>query len=256
MSSSQASPQFDKADFGEQQPQQGDVCHRCHQAIIGAYYRANGAMTCASCANILQHEAANQPGGRFSRALVFGAAGALLGIVLYSAVGIITGLEIGYVSLAVGFIVAKAILKGSGGIGGRKYQIAAVALTYFAVSLSAIPIGIHMMRQQENGPSGASSSAKSGTTAKDAGPTDSAAEVQESADSGDADKPAKAEGKPAMGLLMGIGILLGIGLASPFLALSDPVHGVIGLVILFVGMNIAWRMTAGTKRLIDGPYNS
>jgi hypothetical protein len=59
-----------------------------------------------------------------------------------------------------------------------------------------------------------------------------------------------------MGLLMGIGILLGIGLASPFLALSDPVHGVIGLVILFVGMNIAWRMTAGTKRLIDGPYNS
>jgi hypothetical protein len=252
MSSSQPSPQFDKADFGDQQPKQGDVCHNCHQSIVGTYYRANGAMTCASCANILQQDILNRPTGRFGRALLFGAAGALLGIILYSAVGIITGLEIGYVSLAVGFIVAKAVLKGSGGIGGRKYQIAAVLLTYFAVSFSAVPIGIHMLRQQQNGPPGAAKPA----AAKDAtvpAPTDNAAELQENAN---ADKtPTKTDAKPAMNLLMGIGILVGIGLASPFIGLTDPIPGIIGLVILFVGMNIAWRMTAGTKQFIDGPYS-
>ena len=34
--------------------------------------------------------------------------GATIGLILYSAFGIITGLEVGYLSLAVGFIVGKA----------------------------------------------------------------------------------------------------------------------------------------------------
>lgn len=59
---------------------------------------------------------------------------------LYSAFTILTHIEIGYVSLAVGFIVAKAMMMGSNGVGGRKYQITAVLLTYAAVSLSALPI--------------------------------------------------------------------------------------------------------------------
>jgi hypothetical protein len=45
-----------------------------------------------------------------------------------------------------------------------------------------------------------------------------------------------------------------IGLASPFLALENPVGGAIGLVILFVGMNIAWKLTAGPKIEILGPF--
>jgi hypothetical protein len=45
-------------------------------------------------------------------------------------------------------------------------------------------------------------------------------------------------------------------LASPFLELtSSPGGGAIGLIILFVGLNIAWRLTAGTMKLkIEGPY--
>jgi hypothetical protein len=46
------------------------------------------------------------------------------------------------------------------------------------------------------------------------------------------------------------------GLASPFLELQDPVHGVIGLVILFVGIRIAWSMTAGVKLDILGPFKT
>ena len=50
--------------------------------------------------------------------------------------------------------------------------------------------------------------------------------------------------------------LLLLGLASPFLELQDPVHGIIGLIILMVGIRIAWQMTAGSlKADIQGPYN-
>jgi hypothetical protein len=53
-----------------------------------------------------------------------------------------------------------------------------------------------------------------------------------------------------------IGTLLFAGLASPFLELGDEPGGIIGLVILFVGMNIAWKLTAGAKLDIVGPFKA
>jgi hypothetical protein len=75
------------------------------------------------------------------RALLFGAGAAVAGLILYSIFGIVTGLVIGYLSLGVGYLVGKAMMMGSRGVGGRRYQIAAVLYTYMAVSMSAIPIG-------------------------------------------------------------------------------------------------------------------
>jgi hypothetical protein len=43
-------------------------------------------------------------------------------------------------------------------------------------------------------------------------------------------------------------------MASPFLELQDPVHGLIGLVILFVGLRIAYQMTTARPLEVDGPY--
>jgi len=54
----------------------------------------------------------------------------------------------------------------------------------------------------------------------------------------------------------GLAYLALLGLASPFLELAEPLSGLIGLVILFVGLRIAWRMTAGAKIEIRGPYNN
>jgi hypothetical protein len=84
----------------------------------------------------------NDTHAAFVRGLTFGIGGAVLGLIIYAAFGIITGLMLGYISLAVGYIVGKAIKMGSKGIGGRRYQIAAVLLTYIAVSMAAVPIGI------------------------------------------------------------------------------------------------------------------
>jgi hypothetical protein len=60
--------------------------------------------------------------------------------------------------------------------------------------------------------------------------------------------------KPKMNFAAALGVMALLGLASPFLELQDPVHGAIGLVILFVGINIAWRMTAAPKLDILGPF--
>ncbi len=45
-----------------------------------------------------------------------------------------------------------------------------------------------------------------------------------------------------------------VGQASPFLELQNPGSGLIGLVILFVGLSIAFRMTAPKPLDVDGPY--
>ena len=53
-----------------------------------------------------------------------------------------------------------------------------------------------------------------------------------------------------------VGYLAILGLASPFLELgSSPLNGLIGLVILFVGIRIAWQLTRGHPPLVvDGPF--
>jgi hypothetical protein len=61
--------------------------------------------------------------------------------------------------------------------------------------------------------------------------------------------------KPKMSPLKALGVLTVVGLASPFLDLANPAHGVIGLIILFVGTRIAWRFTAGKAVHITGPLN-
>jgi hypothetical protein len=67
-----------------------------------------------------------------------------------------------------------------------------------------------------------------------------------------AETPSTSAGK--MNIVALLGFLAFIGLASPFLNLAEPLQGLIGLVILFVGLRIAWRTTLGTKVPIMGPY--
>jgi len=127
---------------------------------------------------------------------------------------------------------------GSKGIGGRRYQIAAVALTYAAVSVAAVPIWISAYVKAK--PESQSIQLKQ----------------QQPANAAD-DQPGQTQTKPKPGLGAALLTLLALGLASPFLELQDPVHGLIGLVILLVGIRIAWQITVGSRRAdIQGPYEN
>jgi len=180
--------------------------------------------------------------GAFMKALFTGTVAAILGLILYAGFTILTGIYIGYVSLAVGFIIGKGITIGSGGVGGRKYQIAAVILTYTAVSMAAIPIAFHQMSVAKE----AAPQAQHQTAPSASNPTGSAPQQQTD--------PQQVRDKMSVAGVLGRLALL--GLASPFLELADGVGGVIGLIILFVGLRIAWKITAGSPLELSGPYES
>ncbi|AEU38631.1 hypothetical protein [Granulicella mallensis] len=70
----------------------------------------------------------------FLRAIAFGIAGAIAGAIVYAAFIGITHIQIGYLSIGVAYLVAKAMTMGSNGRGGRPYQVAALILTCLAVA--------------------------------------------------------------------------------------------------------------------------
>jgi hypothetical protein len=209
-------PQFTTAEYSTQPG--AAVCKSCGTSIAGAYYRVNGAPVCGGCVQRIKDQAPVDTHSAFVRGICFGIGGAILGLALYAGFALATGWIVGFVSLAVGYIVGKAIVFGSGGAGGRRYQIAAVLLTYIAVSMAAVPIAISQQMKQKS--------------------------AQQ-----------RAQAEPRMSPLKALGVLTMVGLASPFLDLSNPMHGVIGLIILVVGLRIAWRLTAGRAVSIVGPIN-
>jgi hypothetical protein len=69
----------------------------------------------------------------FGRAILFGIGGAIAGAACYALFTGLTHITIGYLAILVAWLIAKAMTAGSGGQGGRAYQIAAVMMTYLAV---------------------------------------------------------------------------------------------------------------------------
>jgi hypothetical protein len=200
-------PQFSTAEYSPQPAMQR--CRFCSTPLVSDYYRVRGQAACASCADAARNRSSGtSDNAAFTRALLLGIAAAIVGLAGYSAFTIATSLYVGYVALGVGYIVAKAMKFGSGGLGGRPYQIAAVILTYLAIALAEIPIILWQLRARI----------------------------------------------PSGHMLAVAMRLLPVGLESPILAMRSPVHGLINAVILFIGLQIAWRGTAATSVAVEGPF--
>ena len=206
MSLTGSTPQFNTAEYSSAE----EVCKSCKQPLTGDYYRLNGMTACASCTQQVKGQMPIDTQPAFLKAIVFGIGAAVLGCALYAGFTIVTSIYIGIVSLAVGWLIGKAMKAGSGGIGGKRYQIVAVALTYLAVSMAEVPIRLHFT----------------------------------------------GEGLSELSDPSRLGEFLGKGLASPFSDLKNPFNGLLGLVILYVGMQIAWKLTAGPKLEILGPFRA
>jgi hypothetical protein len=238
-----STPQFGTAEY--KSASGPDRCKSCQQELSGAYFRINGLLACEKCTRQLQAQTPKDTHAAYVRGILFGVGGAIVGLILYSAFGIATGIRLGYIALAVGWLVGAAIKKGSNGIGGRRYQIAAGALTYAAVSLSAIPVGIYYILNEKK-PAQISHAPNSSPAPNST--------VPGSAPSQD-DPPAGGQRSTAS-LSSATGALLFAGLASPFLELAEGVSGLIGLVIIFVGIRIAWKMTGAPRIDILGPFQA
>ena len=142
-------PSFEKAEYGggaNLSPL--DRCERCQQPLTGRFFRLNGQPLCEPCANMAFSASPDGASAAFSKAILFGIGAAIVGSILYAVVEIATGWTIGYVALAVGWMVGKAMKLGSQGRGGRRYQIAAAVMTYISVSSANLIVILHAIQKQ------------------------------------------------------------------------------------------------------------
>ena len=200
------------------------TCVVCKQPVADSYYHAQGQVVCPLCAQRIQTGQQAPAPLSLTRAALYGGAATLGGCLLYALVAIVLHAEIGLIAILVGWMVGKAIRHASYGRGGRPQQILAVALTYFAITTSYIPVILyHDARVAQTKSAPVSSSAP-------------------------------AEVRPRMSFGAAVLFLLIIAAAAPFMSLTSGVSGLISLFIIFIGLRQAWKLTERREILLMGPY--
>ena len=208
------------------------TCAACGRPIADAYFDINGTTVCETCHGEIARQAETPRGvGILVLAIAFGVAAAVAGAALYYAVIAITKLEIGIVAIAIGYMVGFSVRKGAGG-GGRRFQVIALVLTYWAVGLAYVPLAFKGAAEHEH-----KEAAKAGTAIETS-------------------KRSESERPPsAVDLGIGLALLAGFSLALPVLAVIGSLPGgIISAAIIVFGMQQAWRMTGAPRLVITGPY--
>jgi hypothetical protein len=106
-----STPDFDRAEYVEP-----DVIDGNTGFVVGSPRASNAALPLA---------------------LVYGVGAAIVGAIGYAIIGL-SGFMVSIVTIGIGWLVAKAMMTATKGVGGRQYQIAAVALTYLSASCGEI----------------------------------------------------------------------------------------------------------------------
>jgi hypothetical protein len=142
--------QFDRVETsaggGAAQATPGVRCAVCGKDVGDRYYNANGKPICENCRDVvLSATVTPRSPGLLAVATLFGLGAAIAGAAIYYAVIAIANLEIGIVAILIGYMVGWAVRRGAGGRGGRRFQIVAVVLTYWAVGLAYAPLAYRGM---------------------------------------------------------------------------------------------------------------
>lgn len=252
--------QFDHAVEGDATSASGataTTCASCKAPLVRLYYEVNGDAVCAKCKYEVDKASRMPTGiGPFAKAFVVGGIAAVLGAAIYYGVIALTNFEIGIVAIVIGFMVGWGVRRGAAG-GGRRYQVLAVVLTYFAVGLAYTPL---LLREAMKGAGASDSTAAiandSAVVSLAGDPSDDVtAPLSEAAvalDSVGTTSPGKA-------LAIGIPLLLGGSIlfifALPVIAvLGSLPSGLISAFIIGIGMHQAWKMTGAQLATITGPY--
>jgi hypothetical protein len=116
-------------------PSGAQHCKLCGRPLSNEYYRVRGRAACSGCAALAQN---GLPALHFKRAFLFGSGAAIVGLIAFVALTLVTGTDqyAIFVALVVGYLIAKAMKFGSGGLGGHSHQVAAVLLTYLSIAFA------------------------------------------------------------------------------------------------------------------------
>ena len=128
------------------------TCAACGRPIDSIYFEANGQIVCEQCRDSIRSAgAAGSAPARFLRASTFGAVAGAAGFAIYYAVMKFAHMEIGLISILVGFMVGSAVRAGSRNKGGAGYQLLAVFLAYTAIGASySAAIIPDMLKERQN----------------------------------------------------------------------------------------------------------
>jgi hypothetical protein len=240
--------QFDHAEFTTPAPAVLS-CRSCKQPIPDAYFEVNGLILCDRCRQAILASFQRSKGRLFRcvKASVFGFGAALAGAAITYAVFVVSkGSIFGILSILVGWMVGKAVRKGSEMRGGWQYQVLAVALTYSAMCWSSVPVLMGRFHDEVL--------AKLDDIANRGKPAAKAENDHR------ADRPA-AQGKQAVGprnseTIDKTAVLFVVSLIISYFLLSSMIQAgeMLGLLILFFGLQTAWRMTRKLRLSINGPF--
>ena len=124
--------QFERADFTAPTALS---CSSCRTPLTTEYYAANDQVLCEACASNAGKflRGSGLGAGRFLQALTYGVGAAVAGAAVYAAIMIYGNMQLSLVSIAIGWLVGKAVRTGSRGRGGWRYQLLAALLTYAAI---------------------------------------------------------------------------------------------------------------------------
>jgi hypothetical protein len=207
---------FEHAEFDNQQKATLS-CGYCQKPLRVQYWQIARRPACAACRGVVEREVeAGKSRARFSGAVQYGALAAIAGSVGWVVISKVTGYQIGIVAIGIGYLVGKAVRKGAGGLGGRRYQYLAVFLTYSAIALASLPAIMEALRHSHASNSSAAPSQVG-----------------------------------LIGMLSGWLFLLALAYASPFLG---GVQNIMGLIIIGIGLYEAWKFTRAVPLNVLGPF--
>lgn len=223
------------------------ACTVCRRRFDLEYFDVNGRHVCRACSETVASFAATPRGlGPWARAAGAGVVAALLGAVLYYAVLAISGFEVGLVAIAIGYMVGYGVQLGTRGRGGRRFQVLALVLTYWAIGLGYSSLAFQQLLKP-SGTTGAPTTASATRTSGAVQPTDAATPAPIAQD--------EERRTTGAGFALGLAILLGFTFVLPVIMIAGSMPGglISGAIIVF-GMLQAWKMTAAPAVTVTGPY--
>jgi hypothetical protein len=236
-------PSFDRATYAPGAAA-GPRCANCQAAIRDRYWRAQNRLFCAAChvkiAAVIDNAHAQ---ASFGKALLLGGLTALGCGIAYAIFVQVSGIQLALVTIGIAFVIAKVVRKVSG-LGGRRFQILAVVLTYIA---SAMGYAGPVMAALTKAASKQHDEKHDGKAATPGAVADDHATAAPPADDANQRAPAGAGG-----LLVGLIVIFGFVLAAPVLAATQ---APLGLVIVLIGLWEAWKLSRPIAIAIEGPYD-
>jgi len=237
------------------------ACSQCANPIGAYYYESAGAVFCARCKRATEEKAGHAAsGGGMGTGAIFGFGAALAGAFLYWLFMKVTGFDYALVAIGVAFMVGSAIRKGNGGRGGRRFQILAVALTYFAIGAANAPFLFEGMASAKTEAAAQADSAA--TTAIREALADAGADTALATDATPRHAVAeqKSDTSPALAFVLALGAVLLLVLSGPVLAtiFGGFPSAIINVIIVGIALQKAWQMSGEGEgpaaQTFTGPY--